>query len=79
MPGLTMTEESLKAQVESLLQEQRGYQSRADAAASDADRERWEARVEQVREQLRARGAEAASPHRRSAKRDGRAGQETRA
>jgi hypothetical protein len=76
MAGLTMTEESLKAQVAALLQEQSGYQARADHAASDEDRERWEARVEQVREQLRARGAEAQAPHRRAAK---RAGQETRA
>lgn len=79
MSGLTMPEESLHAQVAALIQEQRGYEARAQAASSDEDREKWEARVEQVREQLRARGAEATTPHRRASKRDSRPGQESRA
>jgi hypothetical protein len=82
MPGLMLTVEERAAQVRALADELSGYERRVAAAHIDKDEdaaEKWEGRAEQVREQLRLRGAEAQAPRSRAAKRDGRAGQEVRA
>jgi hypothetical protein len=69
MAGLTMTAEERAAQIRALIDERSQYERRALGATSDEDRERWQDRVEQVREQLRARGAEGEPPRERAAKR----------
>jgi hypothetical protein len=81
MPGLATTTEERAAQVTALIRELEGYEARAKSARVDKDEERaekWDNRADQVREQLRVRGADAASPHVRAAKR-GRPPAETRA
>lgn len=82
MPGLAVTAEETAAQVSALIREMEGYEARAASARIDKDDdlvEKWENRAEQVRAQLHARGAEAAGPHQRAAKRQGRTGAEARA
>lgn len=77
--GLRVTVEERAAEVAALVREMEGYEQRATSARIDKDEEKaekWDNRVEQVREQLRARGE---TPHQRAAKRPGRGGQETRA
>lgn len=72
MPGLLVTVEERAAQVRALTDELSGYERRVAAARIDKDddaAEKWEGRADQVREQLRVRGAEASAPHQRAAKR----------
>jgi hypothetical protein len=67
--GLQLTEENKAAQIAALVREAEGYEARSRASRSDEDRERWADRAEQVREQLRLRGQDAAAPVRRASKR----------
>jgi hypothetical protein len=73
--GLRATSEVLAGEVAALVRELDGCEQRIRSARIDKDDdvvEKWESRAEQVRVQLRARGAEASGPHQRAAKRPGR-------
>lgn len=69
MPGLQMTEENKRTELSALIAEMKGYEHRASVATDDDDREKWQRRVGEVREQLRLRGHEGSPPQARAAKR----------
>jgi hypothetical protein len=77
--GLAMTDEDRAREITAYLRELQQTEARLAGMPEDADdRGDVEQTVEQIREQLRARGHDGAAPHQRATRRTRPSGEETR-
>lgn len=70
-----MTDELRKAEIAALVRELESYEARAKALDSGDEHDRYKAKAELVREQLRVRGEKAEAPQKRATTRQRNSGE----